>query len=216
MNLRIKRDTISPGNREKVKKIHEQTDFLFTNSIFDKYIFNGICIVVQPPAEEPQKQVEENTTETPVTPAYEEPKAEEPSEEAKTSPKTNQNPIQSETEENTGDKSPNADTPRSGTPHDESDYDDNITVTVPKPQTLSNNYHDYRDRLHMNGRYNRSMSSSIPNQDSESSLSQPPHQVCNVIVVVFFFSIVLISPNVWSLILSGNFTVRKQGTIWKT
>lgn len=140
-------------------------------------------IVVQPPAEEPPRQVEENTPETPATPAYAESKAEEPSEEAKASPKTNQNPIQIEPEENTGDKSPNVDTPRSGTPHDESDYDDNITVTVPKPQTISNNYHDYRDRPHMNGRYSRSISSSVTNQDSESSLSQPPHQVCNLMIL---------------------------------
>lgn len=63
---------------------------------------------------------------------------------------------ESETAE-TEEKANECDTPRTGTPHDESDDDDNITVTVPKPHTYTNNFHDYRDRSHMNGRYNRQM-----------------------------------------------------------
>lgn len=45
-----------------------------------------------------------------------------------------------------------SETPRTGTPHDESDYEDNITVTVPPPHFQSNN--SYRDR-HLNGRHGR-------------------------------------------------------------
>lgn len=41
-------------------------------------------------------------------------------------------------------------TPQIGTPHDESDFEDNITVTVPPPHFQSNNI--YRDR-HINGRH---------------------------------------------------------------
>lgn len=61
----------------------------------------------------------------------------------------------------------------SNSPRDESDFEDNITVTVPKPQTHSNNYHDYRDRQSMNGRYNRS---NMNEAESSSNQSQS-HQV---------------------------------------
>lgn len=61
----------------------------------------------------------------------------------------------------------------SNSPHDESDFEDNITVTVPKPQTHSNNYHDYRDRQSMNGRYNRT---NINETEGPSNQSQS-HQV---------------------------------------
>lgn len=48
------------------------------------------------------------------------------------------------------------DTPRTGTPHEESDFEDNITVTVPPPQLQSNNsYRDEWNGRHMNGRHQR-------------------------------------------------------------
>lgn len=44
------------------------------------------------------------------------------------------------------------DTPRTGTPHEESDFEDNITVTVPTAQMQSNSaFHD----RHINGRHSR-------------------------------------------------------------
>lgn len=67
-----------------------------------------------------------------------------------------------------------SDASRAETPHDESDFEDNITVTVPKPQTHTNNYHDYRDRQSMNGRYNRS---SNVNEVEASPSQQQSHQV---------------------------------------
>lgn len=47
------------------------------------------------------------------------------------------------------------DTPRTGTPHDESDFEDNITVTVPPPQLQSNAFRDEWNGRHMNGRHQR-------------------------------------------------------------
>lgn len=48
------------------------------------------------------------------------------------------------------------DTPRTGTPHEESDFEDNITVTVPPPQLQSNNpFRDEWNGRHMNGRHQR-------------------------------------------------------------
>lgn len=44
------------------------------------------------------------------------------------------------------------DTPRTGTPHEESDFEDNITVTVPTVQMQNNT--SYHDR-HLNGRHGR-------------------------------------------------------------
>lgn len=77
-------------------------------------------------------------------------------------------------------------TPRDGehsraeTPHDESDFEDNITVTVPKPHshssstTTANSYHDYRERQSgMNGRYIRP---NINEMESASNQTQS-HQV---------------------------------------
>lgn len=74
-----------------------------------------------------------------------------------------------------------SDASRAETPHDESDFEDNITVTVPKPQTHTNNYHDYRDRQNMNGRYNRSSNVN----EVEASPSQPQsHQVSNTYIII--------------------------------
>lgn len=68
-----------------------------------------------------------------------------------------------------------SDASQADTPHDESDFEDNITVTVPKPQTHnSNNYHDYRDRQNMNGRYNRS--TNVSDVETTSN-QQQSHQV---------------------------------------
>lgn len=61
----------------------------------------------------------------------------------------------------------------SNSPHDESDFEDNITVTVPKPHIHSNNYHDYRDRQSTNGRYNRA---NINEADAPQNQTQS-HQV---------------------------------------
>lgn len=73
------------------------------------------------------------------------------------------------------------DTPRAETPHDESDFEDNIIVTVPKPQSHIHNYHDYRDRQNINGRYNRS---SNVNEVEGSSNQPQPHQVSYAIGLV--------------------------------
>lgn len=67
---------------------------------------------------------------------------------------------------------------RAETPHDfESDFEDNITVTVPKPHShtsTTNNYHDYRERQSgMNGRYTRP---NINDMESASNQTQS-HQV---------------------------------------
>lgn len=67
-----------------------------------------------------------------------------------------------------------SDESRAETPHDESDFEDNIIVTVPKPQTHTNNYHDYRDRQNMNGRYNRSTN---VNEVETTSTQPQSHQV---------------------------------------
>lgn len=78
----------------------------------------------------------------------------------------------SKEQENVEEPSRECDTPRAETPHDESDYEDNIVVTVPKPQTHTNNYHDYRQN--MNGRYNRSTNIN----EVETPSNQPQsHQV---------------------------------------
>lgn len=63
---------------------------------------------------------------------------------------------------------------RAETPHDESDFEDNIIVTVPKPQTHTHSYHDYRDRQNMNGRYHRT--SNLNEVEAPSNQSQS-HQV---------------------------------------
>lgn len=47
------------------------------------------------------------------------------------------------------------DTPRTGTPHEESDFEDNITVTVPPPQLQSNAFRDEWNGRHLNGRHQR-------------------------------------------------------------
>lgn len=46
----------------------------------------------------------------------------------------------------------NTESPRAETPHEESDFEDNITVTVPPPHLQSGNA--FRDR-HLNGRHGR-------------------------------------------------------------
>ncbi|XP_031620939.1 E3 ubiquitin-protein ligase RBBP6 isoform X2 [Contarinia nasturtii] len=79
-----------------------------------------------------------------------------------------------ETKEHEHEEAPrDCDTSRAGSPHDESDFEDNIIVTVPKPQS-QNNYLDYRDRQNLNGRYNRSTNL---NEVDQPSTNQPPsHQ----------------------------------------
>lgn len=95
-------------------------------------------------------------------------------------------PLASEREQSEkGEKTPHdGEHSRAETPHDESDFEDNITVTVPKPHTHNsssggntNSYHDYRERQSgMNGRYIRP---NINEMDSASNQTQS-HQVgCN-------------------------------------
>lgn len=102
--------------------------------------------------------------------------------EKKITPPDNEEPEkeapEKEAPENKESERGDGDTSRAESPHDESDYEDNIVVTVPKPQTHTNNYHDYRDRQSMNGRYNRS---NINEGDA------PPNQSHQVCAVFFFF-----------------------------
>lgn len=82
------------------------------------------------------------------------------------------------TQPNTDEKPNECGTPQTD-PHDESDYEDNITVTVPKPQSQSqalsgSSY--YRDRSHMNGRYSRPISKPEMG-DSVPPTHQQPHPI---------------------------------------
>lgn len=92
------------------------------------------------------------------------------------SPDNGKSPTNAERNDEQGDTPRDGDQSRAETPHDESDYEDNITVTVPKPHSHSatNNYHDYRDRQSgMNGRYTRP---NINDMESASNQTQS-HQV---------------------------------------
>lgn len=98
------------------------------------------------------------------------------SRENEASPDNGKSPTNAERNEEQGDTPRDGDQSRAETPHDESDYEDNITVTVPKPHSHSstNNYHDYRDRQSgMNGRYTRP---NINDMESASNQTQS-HQV---------------------------------------
>lgn len=133
---------------------------------------------IAPPVEEPTPPPsEEIAAKTPPhtkTANKGEPIVTNPEEEKSNLPEVEE-PKESENE----DASRECDTSRAETPHDESDFEDNIIVTVPKPQTHSHNYHDYRDRQNMNGRYNRS-SNVIDEVEAPSNQSQS-HQVCYLI-----------------------------------
>lgn len=127
-----------------------------------------------PPVEEiSQPQNEENASKSPqIKPTTtEESNVAKPEEEKPTPTAETEVSKEQEKEE---EASRDCDSPRAESTHDESDYEDNITVTVPKPQTHTNNYHDYRDRQHMNGRYNRS--TNINEMESASNQTQS-HQV---------------------------------------
>lgn len=92
------------------------------------------------------------------------------------SPDNGKSPSNTERNEEQGVTPRDGDQSRAETPHDESDYEDNITVTVPKPHSHSatNNYHDYRERQSgMNGRYTRP---NINEMDAASNQTQS-HQV---------------------------------------
>lgn len=130
-----------------------------------------LCLETAPPIEEPtQPQNEEVAPKTPpqTKAAITEESVTETSEEEKSKPSEADEPKELQNECNTS---------RAETPHDESDFEDNIIVTVPKPQTHSHNYHDYRDRQNMNGRYNRS--SNVNEVETPTNQSQS-HQVSSL------------------------------------
>lgn len=118
------------------------------------------------------QQSEEKGSNTP--PHKKTPNKEEPL--GATSEEEKSNPLDAdESKESENEEAPReSGTSRAETPHEESDFEDNIIVTVPKPQTHTHSYHDYRDRQNMNGRYNRT--SNINEVEAPSNQPQS-HQV---------------------------------------
>lgn len=160
-------------DRQKVSTQRINT-FIIINALYKTTnTFNSYSVEIAPPVEEPSQPPNEEAAAA--TPPQSQPATKEESSVMPTDEEKSQPPEKDEqkTAEKEGTPRESEHSHASNSPHDESDFEDNITVTVPKPQTHSNNYHDYRDRQSMNGRYNRT---NMNEAESSSNQSQP-HQV---------------------------------------